>query len=79
MVLFKLKDAFIIDEIGKMELFSENFCKEVINAIKESNTSIIATMPIKRVHIAAIEEIRTHPKCKLFKVNFHYYLVQFIG
>jgi hypothetical protein len=40
-------DLFIIDEVGKMELFSSAFFPAVMRVI-ESNIPVLATMPIPR-------------------------------
>ncbi|MCD6243729.1 MAG: NTPase [Candidatus Korarchaeota archaeon] len=41
-------DVIIIDEIGKMELFSQKF-KEVVLKIWESSKVVIATAPVSRI------------------------------
>ncbi|WP_457623042.1 nucleoside-triphosphatase [Persephonella sp.] len=48
---------FIIDEIGKMELFSDRFVKTIKDLFKERDINIIATIPIKNVH-PVLEKIR---------------------
>jgi len=40
-------DLFIIDEVGKMELFSSAFFPSVMRVI-ESNIPVLATIPIPR-------------------------------
>ncbi|RLG53090.1 MAG: hypothetical protein DRN96_00760 [Thermoproteota archaeon] len=52
----KLADVIVIDEVGKMELFSRNFSQQVVAAL-ESNKPVLATIPLKS-RIPLIEEIR---------------------
>lgn len=57
----KLKDHIIVvDEIGKMELFSEKFVDLIRKIIFNSNYNIIATIPIKDVHplVASIRQLK---------------------
>lgn len=49
-VLRKTSKIILIDEIGKMELFSTNFQNAVEKLIFRENTNIIATIPLKDVH-----------------------------
>lgn len=61
--------CLIIDEIGKMELFSNSFklkIKEIFNPI--SNYTVLATIPIRRGD-AIIESIRNNSKTKLWMVS----------
>jgi len=49
-ILKNPKGILLIDEIGKMELFSKKF-QELIEAIMfKSNVDVVATIPIKDVH-----------------------------
>ncbi|KRT85091.1 hypothetical protein AMK59_1561, partial [Oryctes borbonicus] len=65
--LFKKKtEAMIIDEIGKMESFSQKF-KNIMQAYyKKDNILILATIPFRKTQIPFIEEIRDNSKAKLF-------------
>ncbi|XP_013143495.1 PREDICTED: nucleoside-triphosphatase THEP1, partial [Papilio polytes] len=61
--------CLIIDEIGKMEFFSNSFklkIKEIFNPI--SNYTVLATIPIRRGD-AIIESIRNNSKTKLWMVT----------
>lgn len=50
----------IIDEIGKMELFSEKFTDVIKNIVLSRDYSIIATIPIKDIHplVASIRKLK---------------------
>lgn len=50
----------IIDEIGKMELFSEKFIDVVEKIVFSSNCNLVATIPIKDIHpiVASIRRLR---------------------
>ncbi|CAH1373775.1 unnamed protein product [Tenebrio molitor] len=42
-----VKSIVIIDEIGKMELFSKEFERKVQNVIDDLNITVVATVPLK--------------------------------
>ena len=44
-------DVLIIDEIGPMELYSENFKGFIINMLKKNNPSVIGTIKEKCLHL----------------------------
>jgi nucleoside-triphosphatase len=54
----KKKGVIVIDEIGKMELFSERFVRLVETIVKEPGLTVLATVPLKNVHplVKAIKE-----------------------
>ncbi len=57
----KQKDKIIIiDEIGKMELFSEKFIDLVKKIVLEDSYSFLATIPIKDIHplVALIRKVK---------------------
>ncbi|CAG7835566.1 unnamed protein product [Allacma fusca] len=59
----------IIDEIGKMEMFSKRFQVAVREAFT-SDLTILATIPIpKGKPIALVEEVRQNPNSKLFQID----------
>lgn len=64
----------IIDEIGKMELFSKQFIPAVEKAFSEPNTVILATIPVpsKGKPITFVEKIREMPGAKLITVRSAY-------
>lgn len=61
---------FIIDEIGKMELFSQTFVSMVRDILKNPKSIIIATIPVlKGRPIPFVEEIRNHTQVQVFTVR----------
>ncbi|XP_039780150.1 nucleoside-triphosphatase THEP1 [Panicum virgatum] len=63
-------DLFIIDEVGKMELFSSAFFPAVMRVI-ESNIPVLATIPIPRNgrDIPGVARLRNHPGAAIFTLN----------
>lgn len=63
-------DLFIIDEIGKMELFSSSFFPAVLRVL-ESNIPILATIPIPKFgrDIPEVARMRNHPGATIFTIN----------
>ncbi|XP_072533667.1 cancer-related nucleoside-triphosphatase [Salminus brasiliensis] len=62
--------VFIIDEIGKMELFSLAFIHAVRQALDNSTCSILGTIPIpKGKPLGLVEEIRARKDVKVFMVT----------
>ncbi|CAF1094060.1 unnamed protein product [Didymodactylos carnosus] len=56
-----------IDEIGKMELFSEKFKQIIHSIIEQDNIILVATIPIKPV--AFVDRIRIRRDCQLLTVT----------
>lgn len=61
----------VIDEIGKMELFSVRFKTAVEDCYKRNGILILATIPFKVTQISLIEDIRDNPDNKLFVVSIN--------
>lgn len=61
-------DLFIIDEIGKMECFSEKFVA-AIRRLFASDKSVLATVAQKGTGL--ISEIKSYPGAKLFNLTHH--------
>jgi nucleoside-triphosphatase len=59
-------ELFIIDEIGKMECFSEKFAAAVCRLF-ESDKSVIATVAKKGVGL--ISEVKNYPNVQLFNLS----------
>ncbi|XP_066536169.1 cancer-related nucleoside-triphosphatase [Hoplias malabaricus] len=64
------RSLFIIDEIGKMELYSQAFIRAVRQALDNSTCCILGTIPIpKGKPLALVEEIRARNDVKVFMVT----------
>lgn len=63
-------DLFIIDEVGKMELFSSPFFPAVLKVL-ESNIPLLASIPIPKFgrDIPAVARLRDHPGAKIFTLS----------
>ncbi|KAM6177022.1 cancer-related nucleoside-triphosphatase [Erethizon dorsatum] len=60
----------VIDEIGKMELFSQPFIQAVLQTLSSPGTVVLGTIPIpKGKPLALVEEIRNRPDVKVFGVT----------
>ena len=62
--------VLVIDEIGKMELFSKNFVEAARSAFYYKNVVVLATIPVahNRSHWL-VEELRRREDCRLFEVS----------
>lgn len=60
----------VIDEIGKMELFSQNFVDAVKRLFEQQdNLVVLATIPVaKHKSHWLVEELRHHPNSQVFEV-----------
>ncbi|XP_047377429.1 cancer-related nucleoside-triphosphatase isoform X1 [Sciurus carolinensis] len=60
----------VIDEIGKMELFSQPFIQAVRQTLSSPATVVLGTIPApKGKPLALVEEIRGRPDVKVFSVT----------
>lgn len=60
----------IIDEIGKMELFSQPFIQAVRQTLSTPGTVVLGTIPVpKGKPLALVEEIRNRRDVKVFSVS----------
>lgn len=60
----------MVDEIGKMELFSSKFEQMIHQLMSRSDLTILATIPDKRkVPVALVDEIRRSSTVHLFEVR----------
>uniref|UniRef100_A0A8D0E9A6 Nucleoside-triphosphatase, cancer-related n=1 Tax=Salvator merianae TaxID=96440 RepID=A0A8D0E9A6_SALMN len=65
-----LRKICIIDEIGKMELFSQSFIQAVRQILSGSGTVILGTIPIpKGKPLGLVEEIRSRKEVKVFNIT----------
>lgn len=66
---FDEKSLLIIDEIGKMELFSEKFAQFIKDLLlSKKNLKIIATVPIKTT-LDVIAKLKANPQSEIFHVT----------
>ncbi len=63
------KNIIIIDEIGKMELFSDRFAQIVKDIFSNENTTVIATVPAKNIH-PVVSWIKKRPDVLLLEVDY---------
>nr|XP_043634267.1 cancer-related nucleoside-triphosphatase homolog isoform X2 [Erigeron canadensis] len=63
-------DLFVIDEVGKMELFSSLFFPAVLRVL-ESNKPLLATIPVPKAgrDIPAVGRLKSHPGATLFTLT----------
>ncbi|WP_461828620.1 NTPase [Aquifex sp.] len=62
------RKVIVIDEIGKMELFSKRFRELVRQIMHDPALNVVATIPIRDVH-PVVREIRRLPGAVLIEVN----------
>ncbi|WP_297455848.1 NTPase [Persephonella sp.] len=65
----KENKIILIDEIGKMELFSEKFTQLIKQLFEDKNKTIIATIPIKNVH-PVIKWIKSLPDAQIIEIDY---------
>uniref|UniRef100_A0A8C5ME80 Nucleoside-triphosphatase, cancer-related n=1 Tax=Leptobrachium leishanense TaxID=445787 RepID=A0A8C5ME80_9ANUR len=64
------KTVCVIDEIGKMELFSESFIHVVRKTLECAGAVILGTIPVpKGKPLPLVEEIRRRPDVKVFTIT----------
>lgn len=62
--------VLVIDEIGKMEMFSQSFIRAVRQAVDNKTLTIIATIPVpKGKPLPLVEEIRSRQDVEIFTIN----------
>ncbi|KAL8600495.1 hypothetical protein ACOMHN_044960 [Nucella lapillus] len=60
----------VIDEIGKMEMFSSTFVQTVRSVVSRGSTTVLATIPIPKGRpIALVEELRSSKDARLFEIS----------
>nr|XP_056709262.1 cancer-related nucleoside-triphosphatase [Euleptes europaea] len=65
-----VKKVCVIDEIGKMELFSQPFTQAVRQILSGSGTVILGTIPVpKGKPLGLVEEIRNRKEVKVFSIT----------
>ncbi|XP_067877077.1 cancer-related nucleoside-triphosphatase isoform X2 [Heterodontus francisci] len=64
------KKVYVIDEIGKMELFSEPFIQAVRQILDGAGATILGTIPVpKGKPLGLVEEIRSRRDVKIFNIT----------
>lgn len=64
------RKVFLIDEIGKMELFSQSFIRSVRETLDKAPCTILGTIPApKGKPLALVEEVRSLTDVKVFIVS----------
>ncbi len=63
----KEKALIVIDEIGKMELFSHKFVNKIEEIFNENNKKILATIPISKIPL--IEKLKNLPDTEVIEIN----------
>ncbi|MFN3814096.1 MAG: NTPase [Aquificaceae bacterium] len=58
----------LIDEVGKMELFSEKFALLVEKVISDPKYNALVTIPIRDIH-PLVAQIRRHPSAVLLEIT----------
>ncbi|KAF3440876.1 hypothetical protein FNV43_RR19162 [Rhamnella rubrinervis] len=63
-------NLFVIDEVGKMELYSSSFFPAILK-ILESNIPVLASVPIPKSgrDIPAVARLKNHPGATIFTLN----------
>lgn len=62
----------VIDEIGKMELFSQTFIQVVGKLLRQDRVTLFGTIPIQKGKpLSLVEEIRNRDDVRVFTVNIH--------
>ncbi|KAL8151851.1 hypothetical protein V2J09_021659 [Rumex salicifolius] len=63
-------NLFVIDEVGKMELYSSSFLPAVLR-ILDSNIPVLASIPIPKQgrDIPGVARVRNHPRAVIYTLN----------
>lgn len=60
----------IIDEVGKMEVFSNSFVHAVRSLLTHPHTAVLATIPLAKGRpIPPVEELRSSKQARVFEVS----------
>ena len=66
---FSMKQVLVLDEIGKMELFSKPFSTAVKKVFDQKDLVVLATVPLSKGRgLAAVDEIKKRQDCSLIEV-----------
>ena len=76
MLLFQPSEytrVIVIDEIGKMELFSRSFMQTVKDILKHPKTTVFATVPLKANPF--VEEIKNRDDVQMYTVSYNVFFI----
>lgn len=63
-------NVVVIDEIGKMELFSHSFIRSVRRVLNMESLTVIATIPVPKGRpLQLVEEIRSRKDALVYTVS----------
>ena len=66
-----VRQVMVIDEVGKMELFSQSFSDIVNRLFQRRDIVLLATIPVARQRSPwLVEKLRSNPDCILFEVLY---------
>ena len=61
--------VYVIDEIGKMELFSQSFCRTVQHLLDDHSNTVFCTIPVaKGKPLPLVEQLRNRKDIILYQV-----------
>lgn len=61
---------YVVDEVGKMELFSQGFVQAVRKLLNQPFSTVLGTIPIpKGKSLGLVEEIRSRRDVKVYNVS----------
>ncbi|XP_018018446.1 cancer-related nucleoside-triphosphatase homolog [Hyalella azteca] len=63
--------VFIVDEVGKMELLSDTFCRALASLLDQRRCALLLTIPVagRGRPLPVVERIRGHPHALLVTLN----------
>ncbi|XP_071493917.1 cancer-related nucleoside-triphosphatase homolog [Diadema antillarum] len=65
-----ISPIFVIDEVGKMELFSQGFIQSVRKLLDQHSSTVLGTIPIPKGRpLGLVEEIRSRPDVKVVTIS----------
>lgn len=73
-VLSRTERVFLIDEVGKMEIFSANFASNIhriLDDVEQGHTKLVATVPIlnKQRPLLIVERLKALDRCVQYEVT----------
>ena len=63
------RSVFVVDEVGKMEMFSDDFTRSIRKLLDAPDVTLLVTIPVRKQNpIPLAEEIRGRKDVRLFEV-----------